>query len=102
MYYALIFIEGEIKEWHWFKTEAEIDEFGRLASSYEAETILSAPTHYEKYDPQIVFAVISTERIDSLMVSNKITAPYAVYVRGQKWICSLPEGVNPVALWSAR
>lgn len=102
LYYALVFDGEQIGQWTWFKTEAEIDEFGRSTSSYDAKIVLSTPDRYEKHDPPVVFAVIADKDIVSLLESNKITAPYAVYVRGQKWICSLPEGVNPVALWSAK
>lgn len=100
MYIAIRFSGNRVKEWKGFDTEAEIDAYAKTESGYDAETIAEEPDFFINSDPPIIFAVIA-DSIDSLD-ANKIAAPYAVYVRGQKWICSLPEGVNPVALWSAK
>ena len=76
---------GDIDEMQSFRTEDEVDVFGKERTAYsELHPVMDDPDHWEKYDPPvvIVFEADDTSAYDS----GKYRRPYAIYQRGEKYL----------------
>ncbi len=86
MYFAFIMhVGGDIDSINSYRTEAEVDLFSKEESGYSELDPDEDPDHWKKYDPPTVI-VFEVEN-EAAFESGKYKRPYAIYQRGEKYIC---------------
>ena len=86
MFYAYVMhVGGDIDEMNGYPTEAQVDVFGKERSGYSELDPDDDPDHWKKYDPPVVI-VFETDN-DEAFESGKYKSPYAIYERGEKYLC---------------
>ena len=87
MFYAFIMqAGGDIDEMNGYPTEAEVDGFGKERSGYSELAPDDDPDHWEKYDPPVV--IVFEADNDEAFESGKYKSPYAIFQRGEKYLCT--------------
>ena len=86
MFYAFVMhVGGDIDEMNGYRTEAETDIFGKERSGYSELAPDDDPDHWKKYDPPVV--IVFEVDNDDAFESGKYKRPYAIYERGEKYLC---------------